>query len=211
MNAFLQLNDRILFQGDSITDAGRDRANPLDLGNGYPAIIKGILHARHPELNATVLNRGVGGDRTPELLARWDEDCVALRPDVLSIMIGVNDVWRIAGEWNGQKHVPRDAYAANLAQLLERAQAAGVARIVVMSPTTASPEADAMLNTMLADYAETARGVAQRFGARYADVRTPLLEARAKEPRIPWTPDGCHPSIAGHAVIAAAWLGAVGL
>ncbi len=209
--SFLRRNDRILFQGDSITDAGRDRENPFNLGNGYVAILKGLIHGFYPELNAIILNRGNGGDRTTELLQRWDADCLALKPDVLSIKIGVNDVWRLAGEWNGQKHVPLKEFAANLDTLVTQARGKGIERIVLISPTTITPEADTPMNNMLGEYAEAVKQLAQRFNAVYVDARTPLLNARANDPKTSWTPDGCHPSISGHTLVAVAWLKAVGL
>ena len=211
MKIFLRPNDRVLFQGDSITDAGRDRANPSCAGNGYVAIIKGFLRATRPELNAVVLNTAISGDRSTELLQRWDADCLALKPDVLSIKIGVNDVWRLAGEWNGQKFVPLDEYRQNLATLVSRARDAGIERIALVSPTTITAKADSHLNKLLAEYAQAAQELAQRAGALYVDARTPLLDARASDPQTPWTPDGCHPSVAGHAIIATAWLKAAGL
>src|ERR1051325_8981235 len=102
---------RILFQGDSITDCGcRDPQNMNPLGTGYVAIIRGMISAQYPDLKVTILNRGRSGDRTEELLKRWDEDTRPLKPDWLSIMIGVNDVWRMRGEWNGQTHIALPQY-----------------------------------------------------------------------------------------------------
>ena len=75
----IQPDDLILFQGDSITDAGRC-GSADGLGGGYVAMVRALITARHPELRVRIANRGVGGDRTVELLARWQADCVALRP-----------------------------------------------------------------------------------------------------------------------------------
>ncbi|GAA1807899.1 hypothetical protein GCM10009682_32140 [Luedemannella flava] len=84
----------VLFIGDSITDAGRDRANPDDLGHGYALIAAALFGARHPGHGVRFGNRGIGGDRVRDLRKRWTEDCITLRPDVVSVMIGVNDTWR---------------------------------------------------------------------------------------------------------------------
>ena len=86
-------NSTVLFQGDSITDWGRDRKDPDSLGNGYPLVIASMFPALFPELNVKFINRGIGGDRTEHLVARWQEDCIDLKPDFVSIMIGINDVW----------------------------------------------------------------------------------------------------------------------
>ncbi len=204
----IQLGDRILFQGDSITDCGRARdphrgANLL--GNGYVAMLGGWLQALRPDLCAMVLNRGVSGDRTAELLARWQVDCIDLQPQVLSVKIGVNDVWRKLGAWNGQSYIALPEYLANLSRLVDQARAGGVREVVLISPTSISADNHSEINLLLGEYALAVQDYAGRSGARWVDARTPLLRARASRPESAWTPDGCHPSTAGHAIIAAAW------
>ena len=208
--SIIQNGDTILFQGDSITDAGRRNAAD-GLGNGYVAIIRGWLAARRPDLTVRILNRGVSGDRTVELLARWREDCLGLKPDVLSLMIGVNDVWRKRGAWNGQEFVPIEDYRGNLCALLDQAEAAGIRRLVLMSPTTIDHDNDSELNTLLGEYDAFVRGEAARRGAVYVPARRKLMAIRERLREVHWTSDGCHPTIAGHAVLAQAWLEAVGL
>jgi acyl-CoA thioesterase-1 len=82
--------DLILFTGDSITDCGRDRNDPASLGSGYVHMLAGQLRNEYAEMNLRFRNTGIGGDRTCHLLARWDEDCIDLQPDWVSILIGVN-------------------------------------------------------------------------------------------------------------------------
>ena len=204
MSTFLKPNDLILFQGDSITDAGRT-GTPDGLGSGYVPMVRGLFQALRPELPVRILNRGTGGDRTEELLARWTPDCLALKPDVLSIMIGVNDVWRLRGEWNGQKHIPLPEYTANLTRLLELAQGAGIRRLVLMSPTTVEPENDGELTRLVGEYAAAVKRLAGAFNARYVPAREAMLAARQTLPEVTWTTDGCHPGAAGHALLAATW------
>lgn len=201
--------DHILFQGDSITDAGRRDPQGAPLGNGYVAQVAGLFAARRPDLRVEILNRGVGGDRTTELLARWDADCLALKPQVLSIKIGVNDVWRKNGEWNGQRFVPLAEYQANLRRLCDLARSGGVRTLALVSPTTIEAANDGPLNQLLGDYVAWGREYAASSGAVWVEARAPLLAARTAQPAIPWTPDGCHPSTAGHALIAAAWYDAL--
>ena len=203
----LRPNDHILFQGDSITDAGRGA--PPGLGTGYVAMVRGMLSTLRPELNFKVSNRGNGGDRTEELLARWQTDCLDLHPDVLSIKIGVNDVWRLKGEWNGQKHIPLPAFRANYVRLLEQTKAAGIRQLVLVSPTTIDHENVSKYNDLLGEYAAATRELAKQFGGVYVPAREALLAARTALPDVAWTSDGCHPTTAGHAVIAAAWVRAV--
>lgn len=85
---------KVLFQGDSITDAGRDRTDPHYLGEGYPKYAAEALRAKFPNETFEFINLGISGDRTVDLLNRWQKDCIDVQPDVVSILIGVNDTWR---------------------------------------------------------------------------------------------------------------------
>jgi len=203
--SILRPGDRILFQGDSITDAGRREPAHAPLGSGYVAHIAGLLAVRNPDLTVELINRGISGNRTPELLARWQEDCLDLRPQVVSIKIGVNDVWRKRGPWNGQSYVPLPNYQEHLRNLCQQTLATGVRTLVLMSPTTIDANAESDLNQELGTYAAWVAIYAAEIGAIFVDVRSPLLRARAQHPTIPWTPDGCHPSAAGHALLASVW------
>lgn len=206
----IRSDDLILFQGDSITDAGRCGTGD-GLGNGYVAMVRATLTARHPELRVRVANRGVGGDRSVELLARWRADCLDLRPQVLSIKVGVNDVWRLRGEWNGQRFVPLADYAANCERLVAQAQEAGVRVLALVSPTTIAEENDSALARHLDERAAVVRELAARVGGIYVPARETLLRALREQPGVRWTTDGCHPTQAGHALLAATWMQALGL
>jgi len=103
---------RVLFQGDSITDAGRGRGeqeianSSLGLGFGYPLLTSARLRVMYPDADIQCLNRGISGNRVVDLYARWKMDCLNLNPDILSILIGVNDTWHEFGNRNGVE-VPR--------------------------------------------------------------------------------------------------------
>ena len=208
MNAITK-NDCILFQGDSITDVGR--RDTLDgLGTGYVSIINGLVNCLKPELELKILNRGIGGDRTVELLKRWKEDCEDIVPDVLSIKIGVNDVWRILGSWDGQTYVNPVEYQANYRELLDRALAVGVRQLVLCSPTTIENGTDAQVNALLEERVSIVKALASEYKAIYvpfAEVQRSLIHSR---PEVYWTTDGCHPSSSGHASLAWTWLKATG-
>jgi len=192
LKPFLLPTDLILFQGDSITDAGRhDTADGL--GTGYVALVAGLLQQGFP--GPRVMNRGVGGDRTVELLNRWKDDCLGLKPDVLSIMIGVND----------------DDYVANLRRLLDQAKTAGISRFVLMSPTTIEDEGNRELARHLDERTEAVKALAGDYDAVYVPTRETQKHALESNRQVRWTLDGCHPTPAGHALIAGAWLQAVGV
>ena len=97
----------VLFQGDSITDAGRDKENASAnnfraLGQGYANMIASALLGGHAPLRLQCYNRGISGNKVPDLQARWQADTIDLKPAVLSILIGVNDIWhKLAGKYNG--------------------------------------------------------------------------------------------------------------
>ena len=84
----------VLFQGDSITDCSRDKNDIPSLGNGYPKIIANIYHTMFPKREITFVNKGISGNRVRDLLSRYDQDFLAIKPDFISILIGINDVWR---------------------------------------------------------------------------------------------------------------------
>src|SRR5665811_2443415 len=92
--ALLRPGDHIVLTGDSVTDWGRDRGDPDSLGHGYAGIVAALLGARHPELGLTFANRGVGGDTSGMLRARWADDVLSLEPTCLSVLVGTNDTWR---------------------------------------------------------------------------------------------------------------------
>ena len=210
MTTPIRTDDRILFQGDSITDAGRC-GSADGLGGGYVAMVRATITARYPDLRVRIANRGVGGDRTVELLARWQADCIAEKPQVLSIKIGVNDVWRLRGEWNGQKYLTPAEFRANYERLISEALGAGVRVLALVSPTTIAEENDGELSRQLDERAACVRELAAKHKAIYVPAREAIVRALKEQPDVRWTSDGCHPTAAGHALIAATWLQAVGL
>lgn len=198
----------ILFQGDSITDCGRrDAADGL--GGGYVAMVRALLSAKGETAKFKIVNRGIGGDRTAELLVRWKADCLDLKPDLLSIMIGVNDVWRLMGEWNGQKFIAFEEYRANYRSLVEQAKAAGIKRFALMSPSAIGDNADPAISGHLDQRAAFVKELASEIKAVYVPVRETQKRAFKLYPEVKWTADGCHPTAAGHALFAQAWLDAV--
>ena len=117
----------ILFQGDSITDAGRQnrqKPNPNEqasMGNGYASMATAALLTSRPELNLSIYNRGISGNKVHQLDARWDKDCLDLKPDVLSILIGVNDIWHgLNGRYDGTVKTYEDDYRKLIARTIKQ-------------------------------------------------------------------------------------------
>ena len=202
-----QSGDRILFQGDSITDCGR-RDDPLGLGAGYPAVIKGFLAALAPDKRIEVLNRGISGNRSNDLLARWQADCLDLSPTHVSIMIGVNDIWHS----NVGKGIALPDYKANMRRIIESTLAAGVKNLVLMTPTTVDADPRHECNLQCAEYAAAVEAFAAEYKCVLVPARDRMWAAVRSGPSVEfYLPDGVHPSLPGHAVLAAAWLGAIGI
>jgi len=203
----------ILFQGDSITDCGRDRAvsepnQARALATGYPLLIASRLLGERPEANFRVFNRGVSGNTVPDLDARWQADTLDLKPDLLSILIGVNDIWH---KFNGTFHGTVEDYETGYNALLGRTkQALPGVRLAVLEPFVLRTGAvtDAWFPEFDQRRAVAAR-VAERAGAIFVPLHG-LFERLSREaPPAYWAADGVHPTVAGHGVIARAWLEAV--
>ena len=196
----------VLFQGDSITDAGRSRENLDDLGSGYPALIAAGYSALHPSRQVRFINRGISGNRAVDLRGRWQEDCLDLKPNLVSILIGINDTWR---HYDSNDPTSAETYRANYFAILEQAAHSG-AQIVILEPFLLPVPADRKAwRVDLDPKIQVARELAREFGACYVALDGVFAEASARRDPAFWLPDGVHPSLAGHALIAQTWIKAV--
>jgi lysophospholipase L1-like esterase len=204
----------VLFQGDSITDAGRDRKgegnanNARALGTGYAFLTAAPLLANYCDAKLTIYNRGISGNKVFQLADRWDKDCIALKPDVVSILIGVNDIWhKLDGRYDGTIEIYERDYRA----LLERTrrELPGV-KLVICEPFVLRcgavnekwfPEFDG--------YRAAAKRVATTFDAVFVPFQTMFDKAVRTTPPNYWAGDGVHPTIAGAELMAQEWLKAV--
>lgn len=203
---------RYLFQGDSITDCGRgDYGNPYATGCGYPRLLEADLMAQDGDCE--VMNYGISGNRVVDLLARWKRDCLNLKPDVITILIGVNDVWHEFGNHDGvsvllfeevYRILLRETFAA-----LPQTRLILMGAYVMPGPAT-TPDWD-VFSGEVAARREVTRKLAEEFGLTYVDLQEAFDEAQKKFPVQRWTGDGVHPTAAGHEVIAEAWKKAAGV
>jgi lysophospholipase L1-like esterase len=201
--------DVVLFQGDSITDANRDRIAD-SLGTGYVYLAASLFSALYPEKQVRFINRGISGNRVTDLEARWDEDCLDLRPDVLSIMIGINDCWR---RYDRNQPTTTDSYLQGYQNLLDRVREHSPAtKVILLEPflLPALPDQKAWRED-LDPKIQAVRELAREYGALYIPLDGLFAAASARREPSYWAPDGVHPSPAGHALIARAWLQAVGV
>ena len=159
---------KILFQGDSITEAGRDKSDPTNLGLGYPKYAAEKITARHPDTNFTFYNFGISGNMTENLRDRWQTDCIDYDPDFVSILIGVNDTWHgdYVNNW-----VPHDYYEECYRYCLEEIKAKTHAKILILEQFLVSP-------CQLLDHARHDLGakiqITRKLAREYADAFIPL-------------------------------------
>lgn len=198
---------RVLFQGDSITDHGRSRTDLNDLGSGYPLLTAGWFSASHPQKRVTFLNRGISGNRVVDLLARWDTDCVALQPTVLSILIGVNDMWR---RYDSNDPTSVSDFEVNYRRLLENTISKLNPTIILCEPFLLPVhEQQRSWREDIDPKIEVVRKLSREFNTIHIPLDTLFAEAAQKREAAYWLPDGVHTSPAGAALIAQAWLNAV--
>ncbi|GGH12037.1 SGNH/GDSL hydrolase family protein [Paenibacillus segetis] len=204
----LQDNDVVLFQGDSITDAGRNYEDGASLGVGYSLLIASQLGHMYPKMNLSFLNRGISGNRVVDLQGRWDEDCLDLKPTWVSIYIGINDTWRRYDE--GQETTAAQ-FEATYRDIIVRTQEKLNANLILIEPFVLPvPEDRKKWREDLDPKITVARELAREFGAIYIPLDGLFAAASTQaEPHF-WAPDGVHPSPAGHGLIADAWMKAVG-
>jgi lysophospholipase L1-like esterase len=205
---------KLLFIGDSVTDC--DRAKPEGeglfgaLGKGYVSYIDALLQAVYPELGIRVVNKGISGNTVRDLNKRWQEDVIEQKPDWLSIMIGINDVWRqydtpFIKEW----HVYLDEYEQTLRKLVIETKPL-VKGLVLMTPFyLESNEQDQMRQTM-DQYGQVVRTIAEENDCIFVDTQAAFNEILENlyPATIAW--DRVHPSSAGHMVLTRAFLKELG-
>ena len=199
---------KILFQGDSITDCGRDRRNYHDVGPGYPKYAVEQMTKDFPEVEFEFINQGISGNRTSELFDRFYKDALAFEPDVISILIGINDIWH---RYGGSKIATTDAqFALNYRSILERIRRESNAKIMILAPFLLDKEPFEGMREDLKRALPIVRELAEEF----ADVYVPLDELFEKAlPEQPeplyYSGDGVHPNLNGRAFIGKAYAEAI--
>jgi lysophospholipase L1-like esterase len=199
----------VLFQGDSITDCGRDRAvseanSARALGTGYPLLVASALLAAEPGRALQFYNRGVSGNKVPDLKQRWTTDTLDLKPDVLSILVGVNDFWHKLG--NGYTGTVQDYEEQYSALLAETRQALPKVRLIVLEPFVL--RCGAVDDRWFPEFDQrraAAERVAARAGATFVALQAMFDKRARKDQPQYWAADGVHPTPAGHAAIAEQW------
>jgi lysophospholipase L1-like esterase len=208
----IEPGSRLLFTGDSVTDCGRARpvgqGSRSALGNGYVAAVDAAFGAS-ASAAIRVMNTGVGGNTVRDLAMRWDTDVLALGPDWLSVMIGINDVWRQFDGVDAAAAVLPDEYGRVLEGLVARTLPR-LRGLVLMSPYYVQDMRSDPMRRRMDEYGAIARGIASRHGTLFVDTQAALDDSMAGKDYTDIAGDRVHPTHAGHGVIARAFLRAVG-
>jgi lysophospholipase L1-like esterase len=210
-HSLIHKGEVILFQGDSITDSGRSRdkatvANEQPgMGNGYAWLAAAELLVEKPKHELKIFNRGISGNKVYQLAERWQADCLDLKPTVLSILIGVNDIWhKLSGKYDGTVEVYERDYGALIGRTLK---ALPNVKLVICEPFVLRcgavnekwfPEFDT--------FRAAARRVAESHRATFIPFQAMFDEAVKYAPANHWAADGVHPTAAGASLMAHNWL-----
>ena len=201
----------VLFQGDSITDSSRHREYDDGRGHGYATMVSGALGAAEPYQYA-FLNRGISGNRVVDLFARMKSDMINLKPDYMSILIGVNDVWHELDQGNGVSAEKYElVYSLMIEELLRELPEL---KIMILEPfvvpgtaTDSTPQRWEQFDTEVRLRAAAAKRIAEKYALTFVPLQDMFTKACADAPdRAYWVKDGVHPTVFGHELIKREWL-----
>ena len=214
----LAANTKWVMIGDSITDAGRSESGEATpwapqegFGHGYVNLVNAHIQAAHPEKNIRIINRGIDGNTIRDLKTRWADDVIALQPDWLSVMIGINDVWRQCDtplQTEGQ--VDLDEFEQTYSELLSAIRP-NLKGLILASPYCIEDNAADFMRAKMDRYGAVVKKLAEKFEAIHVDVQPAFnqhLETRHSA-SLAW--DRIHPNTTGHLIIAQEFLTAIDL
>ncbi len=210
----LEKNDKLLFIGDSISDYNRARPVGEGLSNAwgtsYVADVGALLCCMYPELNLRIVNMGISGNQIRDLEKRWDADVLAQQPDYVSVLIGINDVWRqFDCPQMPEHHVPPDEYESTYRRLIEKTLPR-VKGMILMTPYFMEPNRNDAMRARMDRYGEIVRRLAAEYRQTFVDLQAgwDRLFAYMHPCNIAW--DRVHPNQIGCMYIAKQFLQAIG-
>lgn len=199
---------KVLFTGDSITECERSILHPL--GTGYVRNIAQSLKKKYPELNISIKNTGVSGNTTGDLLGRFRKDCTDHRPDVLSILIGINDLWRQYGtELDMTMAVYPEEFETNYRGMLTAVKESCNSKIILIEPFMFTNNTDNPMFAGLKDYRNIVCLLTDEFGTALLELQSLINDTLLQVPPEKFSDDFIHPSLWAHQWIAKQWLDAV--
>ena len=185
---------KILFQGDSITDAGRNREDYHDLGKGYPLYAAENIKKAHPDVEFEFIDLGIGGSQTKDLVERLENDFINIRPDIVSILIGVNDTWHHASlkDW-----IPNEVFEERYRTVLTEIKNKTNAKIMMIEPFLGPVEDKLFFREDLNAKIDIVRKLALEFADVYLPLDGLFYSEFTLRDHLTYLPDGVHPSALG--------------
>ncbi len=185
---------KILFQGDSITDAGRNREDYHDLGSGYPLYAAKFIREENPDMDFEFINLGISGNQTKDLVDRLQSDFIDIQPDLVSIHIGVNDTWHRAGNraWLGN-----DVFEANYRKVLTEIKEKTNAKILMIEQFLLPVPDKEYFRADLNGKIDVERKLAREFADYYIPLDGLMAQACVGQSCYCWSEDGVHPNANG--------------
>jgi len=210
----IQNGRKLVMIGDSITDF--ERARPVGeglfeaIGKSYVGVVDAMLKVTYPQSRIRVVNMGTSGNTVRDLKQRWTADVLDLHPDWVSVLIGVNDVWRqFDSPLMPETHVPIGEYEATYEQLIQDTLKK-VEGMILITPYYMEPSREDPMRRMMEDYARVVKSLAEKYHLVFVDLQA-AFDAYFRHysaQTIAW--DRIHPNLLGHVLIARAILGAIG-
>ena len=210
----LEHNSQLLFVGDSITDCGRKR--PIgeggfdqELGNGYVSLVNAAITAIYPDFAIKVINMGVSGNTVLDLDSRWKRDVLALNPDWLSILIGINDVWWLFNQgWRPGNQPKINDYTQTLDKLIHQVRP-NLHGLILMTPYYLEPDVNDPLRMMMDRYGEVVKELASKHNAILVDSQAYFDRILSWMDPSDLAPDRVHINLTGHMILTRAFLSSI--
>jgi lysophospholipase L1-like esterase len=201
----LKPDDTIVFIGDSITDAGRCERAYKPFGNGYVNFAANWILSKYPDYNINIINAGISGNTIRDLKSRWEKDCLNYNPDIVSILIGINDVWRFHTD-RLDEAVFLEEYKLIYEELLSQLKEQTNSQVVLIEPFMFCNDTDNPMFESLQGYMEAVNNFADKFDAVLVPLQKSINKIISRVPSQKWSDDMVHPYVWAHCWITQRWL-----
>jgi lysophospholipase L1-like esterase len=202
----LKPDQTIVFIGDSITDAGRLQRAYRPFGNGYVHFTANYLLAKYPQLNFRIFNTGINGNTMRDLERRWERDCLSHKPDVLSVLIGINDLWQTLTAGRESEGAEVREYESTYQRLLAAVKQQGDCQFILMEPFMFCDDAEDRMFRDLPAYIKAVHNLAEQFDAALVPLQSAIDEKIKTVASDKWSDDMVHPYIWAHCWISQQWI-----
>ncbi len=202
------MKQRVVFIGDSITWWGIGEGETI--GTGYVRLLHDYLKVSYPERDFEIFNKGISGNRVTDLAERWEQDVISLRSDIVSISIGINDVWRQVDSPEIDQVYP-EKFEGIYDSLLKNVSEKTNASIILMEPTIIGEDVQSLGNTLLKPYIESVHRLADKYSATLVPTHQAFIEFLESSNENPLTIDGVHMNSMGNMLMAKTWIQAAEL